>query len=96
MLAEFNDCMVGLVSFSGDTPWERHPDDELLYILEGEVDVDILLDDGGKESLSLRAGGMCIVPRNLWHKQHAPAGTKLRFVTSAQGNEESTADDPRV
>ena len=40
-LASFNQCMVGLVRYVGQPPWERHPGgDELLHILEGEVDLE--------------------------------------------------------
>lgn len=32
-LAPFNQCMLGVVCFSGQTPWERHPEgDELLQV----------------------------------------------------------------
>ena len=95
ILASFNQCMVGLVSFSGLTPWERHPDDELLHILEGEVDVRLLLAEGGEQCFTLHADSVFIVPANLWHNQFSRNGTKLLFVTSQQGNEESTAEDPR-
>ncbi|MCC5903762.1 MAG: cupin domain-containing protein [Halomonas sp.] len=94
-LSNFNQCMMGLVNFSGCTPWERHPDDELLHILEGEVDVKLLLVDGGEQRVTLHAGSVFIVPANLWHNQYSRSGTKLLFVTSQEGNEESTAEDPR-
>ncbi|WP_414530123.1 cupin domain-containing protein [Nodularia chucula] len=88
--------MVGLVCFSGLTPWERHPDDELLHILEGEVDVKVLLEDGGYSEITLQSGTIFTVPRGLWHNQHSHQGVKLLFVTSQQGNEESTLEDPRL
>ncbi|MCH8543224.1 MAG: cupin domain-containing protein [Alcanivorax sp.] len=94
-LADFNQCMMGLVNFSGRTPWERHPDDELLHILEGEVDITLLLVDGGERHITLHAGSVFIVPAHLWHNQYSRSGTKLLFVTSQQGNEESTEEDPR-
>lgn len=50
MLCDFNQCTIGLVSFSGATPWERHPDDELLHILEGEVAVTIIDDSKVSEA----------------------------------------------
>jgi mannose-6-phosphate isomerase-like protein (cupin superfamily) len=93
MLGDFNQCMMGLVCFSGLTPWERHPDDELLQILEGEVDVTILTDTGTKE-VTLQAGSIFVVPRDLWHKQHSIKGVKLLFITSQMGNEVSEAENP--
>jgi quercetin dioxygenase-like cupin family protein len=92
----FNQCMIGVVGFCGQTPWERHPDDELLQILEGQVEVEVLLLDGGAEAFSLRAGSVCTIPRDLWHRQLSVAGAKLLFVTSQHGNEDSKETDPRV
>jgi quercetin dioxygenase-like cupin family protein len=95
VLASHNDCMVGLVHFSGSTPWERHPDDELLHILRGEVEVQILPERGAGESQRVRAGSICVVPRGLWHRQRASAAVALLFVTSERGNEVSRREDPR-
>lgn len=94
MLGEFNQCVVGLACFSGSTPWERHPDDELLYILEGEVNVTIL-NQADQQQVTLHSGSIFVVPRDLWHNQHSPAGVKLLFVTSQVNNEASVAADPR-
>jgi mannose-6-phosphate isomerase-like protein (cupin superfamily) len=94
-LASFNQCMVGLVRYSGQPPWERHPGgDELLHILEGEVDV-IVLTDGGPVHEIARAGSVCIVPQRLWHRTHARAAVTLLYMTPAEGNEHSFAEDPR-
>ncbi len=93
MLGNFNQCMMGLVCFSGLTPWERHPDEELLQILEGEVDVTII-NDGNISKVTLYPGSILIVPRRLWHKQYSHKGVKLLFVTSLEGNEHSEAEDP--
>ena len=96
ILRSLNGCMVGVSRFSGRTPWERHPDDELLYLLEGAVDVTVLEDGGGTAEATLRAGDVFVVPRNLWHRQDARESTALLFVTSEQGNATSDAEDPRV
>ena len=95
VITPFNQCIVGIVNFSGQTPWERHPDDEFLHILEGEVEVTILTQEK-VHKVTLQSGSVFVVSRGLWHKQFAPKGVKLLFVTSQQGNEESTAEDPRI
>lgn len=41
-LQDFNRCMVGLVRLSAETPWEKHPHDELLVLLEGEIELTAL------------------------------------------------------
>jgi mannose-6-phosphate isomerase-like protein (cupin superfamily) len=94
ILGDFNQCMVGIVYFSGATPWERHPDDEFLQILEGEVAVTILGDE--VKEILLSVGSVFVVPRGLWHKQHSDRGVKLLFLTSQSGNEHSEATDPRM
>ena len=94
MIASFNQCMVGMVRFSGQTPWERHPDDELLYVMQGEVDVTVLTDTETVQA-TVRAGSLFVVPKGLWHRQLPRPGVALLFLTSMEGNEASTADDPR-
>ncbi|MGH7343093.1 MAG: cupin domain-containing protein [Candidatus Rokuibacteriota bacterium] len=96
ILAGFNQCMVGLVRFEGETPWERHPEDELLYLLEGEVDVTLLPASGPAQHATLRTGSVFVVPRGLWHRQLARKPAALLFVTSSEGNDASTAVDPRT
>jgi len=94
-VAPFNQCMLGVVRFSGQTPWERHPDgDELLQVLEGGVDVTLLTDDGPVHA-SLSAGSVFVVPRGLWHRQLARESTSLLFATPAERTENSWAEDPR-
>jgi len=92
-LAEWNGCTVGVVRFSGETPWERHAEDELLHVLEGEVEVTILR-DGVRVNGAARAGQLVVVPRGCWHRQTARATTTLLFVTGT--TDISTADDPRI
>ncbi len=94
VIASFNQCMVGVVRFAGETPWERHPDEELLHVLEGAVDVTVLTDTAAVET-TVRAGSTFIVPGGLWHRQMPRPSVALMFITSKDGNEASTADDPR-
>lgn len=93
-LASFNQCMVGVMRFSGQTPWERHPDDELLYVVEGEVDVTILDARGKASETRVRAGSICVVPAGCWHRQMPRPSVALLFLTSQQGNDVSWAETP--
>lgn len=89
----FNHCLLGVTRFSGQTPWELHPDaDELLYVLEGAVDLTVLTDHG-PTSVAVCAGSVFVVPRGLWHRQYARDSTALLFATGA--TDISWADDPR-
>ena len=95
-LASFNQCLLGLVRFSGLTPWERHPaGDELLHVLEGQVDVVVLHEGSGETRATVAAGSVFVVPSGLWHRQHAREGVALFFATPLEGGATSWADDPR-
>jgi quercetin dioxygenase-like cupin family protein len=94
ILGSFNQCMIGLIRFSGLTPWERHPDDELLQVLDGSVDVTVLLDDGPFET-TLVAGSLFVVPKGRWHRQNPRPAVSLLFITSMTGNDASRSEDPR-
>ena len=96
VLENFNTCMAGLIRFSGESPWERHPEDELLVVMNGEVDITLQLEDGSTQTRSLRPLNMFVVPRGLWHRQRTTEkGVTLMFV-SAQDGDDVTWDDPRA
>jgi mannose-6-phosphate isomerase-like protein (cupin superfamily) len=96
MLTSFNQCSIGIMRFSGRTPWERHPDgDELLQVLEGGVEVTVLTEAGPLRA-TIAMGSIFVVPRGLWHRQIASARTTLLFATALQGSEHSWAEDPRA
>ena len=90
----FEDVMVR----GKTTPLHRHPEaDEMAYILEGEVIVNV----AGKET-RVGAGGMSFVPRGVPHallvvsetarmlSLHSPAATSQAFY---RGASESATDD---
>jgi len=95
MLSSVGPCSLGVMRFSGQAPWERHPDgDELLHVLEGAIDLTVLTDDGTTE-LRLNAGSVFVCPKGLWHRQRAPQSVTLLYGTPTQHGEVSFADDPR-
>jgi len=94
-LGMLNQGLLGVTCFCGRTPWERHPDgDELLYVLEGRVEVTVLADEGPHVE-TVPAGSLFVVPRGLWHRQHAEQTVRLLFATAADTTGHSWADDPR-
>ncbi len=94
-LAKFNQGHVGVFwADGGRSPWERHPDDdELLQILEGEVLVTVLTEEGPVET-RVPAGSSFVVPRGHWHRQELRGKVLELYVTPGR-SEHSTADDPR-
>jgi len=94
-LASLNQCTLGVSRFSTGSHWERHPAaDELLHVLEGEVDITTLTDDGPVESF-VSAGSVFICPRGLWHRLTPRSPVSLFFATPGEGTEHSAAKVPR-
>lgn len=91
-LGTFNQCMYGMVNFIGKTPWELHPDDEYLQVIDGDVEV-IFLEEENETTVSLSAGDTFVVPREVWHRQFSENGVKVMFITSSEGNIHSTEEN---
>lgn len=95
-ITDLDECTIGVMSYAGQTPWERHPDgDELLYAIDGGVEITVLTDDGPVEK-QVRAGSVFICPRGLWHRQRAEPSVTMLFGTPTETTEISFADDPRA
>ena len=98
MLAPFDDGQAGVFwsEAGGPSPWEMHPEcDEMLQVLEGEIEVEVLPQDGSRgETTRVPAGSFCVVPRGCWHRQNLLARTKELYLTPGSSLH-STADDPR-
>ncbi|ODR95208.1 hypothetical protein AUC70_05780 [Methyloceanibacter stevinii] len=91
-----NGSLIGLVRFSGQTAWERHPaGDEFLHILAGKTHITVLA-EGGPMRFTAEAGSAVVVPRGLWHSQCPDSEVTTMFITPAAGSERSMKKDPRV
>ncbi|MGB8684871.1 MAG: cupin domain-containing protein [Candidatus Binatus sp.] len=95
-VAKIGNLTLGVMSYTGLTPWERHPDgDELLLALDGELEVTVLTDEG-PVTRKLRAGEAFVCPQGLWHRQLAAKSVSMLYGTPTDTTEISMADDPRV
>ncbi len=94
-LEAFNQGHIGVFQCGeGVSPWERHPDDdELLFVLEGEVDLIVMFDDG-QVTTTVEAGSLFVVPRGRWHRHHVRKTLAELYLTPG-ATEHSKADDPR-
>src|SRR5688572_26806122 len=64
-LDDFNQGGVFVGRFTGLSPWERHmAADELLYIVDGEVEITVLTDAGPRVAVAT-AGSIFVVPKGL-------------------------------
>ena len=91
-----NGHSFGAGDVTGRNPgWEMHPDtDEFFYVIEGEFEITLLLDDGPEHHVA-PAGSSFVVPRGVWHKPEAPNGAKFIFYTPGESLT-SDAEDPRL
>src|SRR6201984_1363205 len=61
-LAPYRDSAINVAKFSGEGPWERHPNgDEIVQIVDGAVTFHIMTDDGPR-SPALNSGVGGVVP----------------------------------
>src|ERR1700752_1439745 len=76
-LAPYRDSAINVAKFSGEGPWERHPNgDEIVQIVDGAVTFHIMTDDG-PQSHALKAGMVVIVPQGAWQRFQAPDEANL-------------------
>ncbi|MGD1917578.1 MAG: cupin domain-containing protein [Pleurocapsa sp.] len=95
-LGSFDDGSVFLGKWSGQTPWELHPDgDEFLLILEGNLIVTLLQEDCSQEIL-VDKGTTCIIPREVWHRTQADSPVTLLAIIGSRHGAVSVAKDPRI
>ena len=89
----FHGCDCGVASFKGQPPWELHTGgDELIHVLAGGTRLTVR-GAGGEVVRQLRPGDLAIVPSGCWHRNDAPDGVTLLFMTPSEGNRHSW-DDP--
>jgi mannose-6-phosphate isomerase-like protein (cupin superfamily) len=88
----FGGVIAGAVRMTRDTPWEMHPGgDECLHLLSGAIDV--VVEDGGfSQTIELRAGGACVIPRGKWHRQVVREPGELLFITPGAGTQHRAID----
>ena len=93
-LTTFRDGAVFAGSFSGESPWERHPNgDELVHVLDGATTLTIIVDDEPR-TFEMHAGMLVIVPRGCWHRFQSPKGVTVLTMTP-QPTEHVVDEDPR-
>jgi len=95
-LALYRDGFLLLSKFDGKSHWETHPADELFYVLDGAMTVDIVYDDGPPKSIALDAGMMATVPQGAWHRVHSADGVTVISATLPSDHIDLDVDDPRT
>lgn len=95
-VAPYRDGAIFTAKFAGRSAWERHIGDEIVYIADGATTLHLITAEG-RQSLSLRAGMLTIVPQGAWHQFEAPDGVCVMTATP-QPTEHVREDvaDPRA
>jgi len=79
-LLRVNDSVLRLGVFEGEFHWHKHErEDEIFYVLEGQLFVDI----EGKDPVLLDARQAVMVPRGVVHRTRAPKRTVVLMIEAA-------------
>jgi quercetin dioxygenase-like cupin family protein len=94
-LGPYRDGLLLLGKSAGTSHWETHPEDELVYVLDGGASLDILQQDG-PQSFALHAGMIAIVPPGAWHRFRSPDGKTTVSAVVPGDHIDLDVDDPRT
>ena len=93
-LCTFDRWTLGVMHFSGRTPWERHPGgDEMVHVLSGQIEVTVLADNGPVNE-TVQEGSFFVCPRGFWHRQVATTPSTMLYTTPVETTEVSFEDHP--
>jgi quercetin dioxygenase-like cupin family protein len=94
-LGAYRNGMLLLGKSTGTGHWETHPEDELLYVLDGAMDVDVVEQEGIR-TVTLGAGMMAIVPPDVWHRVRSADGATVLSAVIPGDHIDVDVDDPRT
>ena len=94
-LGPYRDGMLLLSESAGTGHWETHPEDELLYVLDGAMTVDIVAQDR-VQTIAVGAGMIAVVPPGAWHRVHSTNGATVFSATIPGDHIDLDVADPRT
>jgi mannose-6-phosphate isomerase-like protein (cupin superfamily) len=94
-LGPYRDGILLLSKSAGTGHWETHPEDELLYVLDGAMTVDILAEDR-VQSIAVSAGMIAVVPPGAWHRVYSPGGVTVMSATIPGDHIDLDVANPRL
>ena len=95
VLGRLDGRTVGISRFAEHPRWEMHPNgDELLQIVEGKLELTLLL---GKRNTPrvLRRDDVVVIPKGVWHSPIPRGSVCLLHIADYRGTKISNAEDPR-
>lgn len=95
-LGSYDSSMLGVGRYvPGTSPWERHTNgDELLYVTDGHVSIEILEDDGSSTTFEIGDGQLFVVPTGKWHQLTATDNVNIMFASPSEDGAERTREHP--
>ena len=95
-LGSFDAGSIGIGRYiPGASPWEKHTNgDELLYVTDGEVQIEVL-DDTGQSSIEhLKIGSLFVVPQDKWHQLTATNNVNSLYISPDESGVERQREYP--
>lgn len=95
-LGTLDESNIGIGRYvPGASPWERHTNgDELLLVMDGQVQVEILDDERGPSIEVLGEGALFVVPRGKWHQLTASDNVNILYISPNEDGAERTREHP--
>jgi len=95
-LGQLDGRSVGIGRYvPGSSPWERHLNgDELLYVTDGAVRIEVLDDAGNSWQEDLSTGSLFVVPKGRWHQLTARDNVNILYVSPAEDGVERQREHP--
>jgi len=95
-LGAFNDVSLGIGRYVvGKSPREKHSNgDELLFVMDGFVSIEVLETDGSSSRIRIDEGSLFVVPRGKWHQLTAEVDVTIVYASPGEDGVERTREHP--
>jgi mannose-6-phosphate isomerase-like protein (cupin superfamily) len=95
-LGAFNDSSLGVGRYVvGKSPWEKHTNgDELLFVMDGFVSIEVLETDGSSSRFRIDEGSLFVVPRGKWHQLTADDNVTIVYASPGEDGVERQREHP--
>jgi mannose-6-phosphate isomerase-like protein (cupin superfamily) len=79
IIAQMNDYHFKIAKIQGEFVWHCHPDtDETFIVIQGEMNIELC-----EGIIKLKAGEMCVIPKNIEHRPVATQECQILMVELA-------------
>ena len=76
IIAELNDYQIKIAKVEGDFVWHNHSNtDEFFLVIEGTLFIEF-----ESETMELKTGELCVVPKGVQHRPYAKEECKIMLI----------------